>query len=165
MTAPMVDPRDRKPIIPFHVNRVSAFEKDLIAKTPGQLWERVAEAAEAKRMQADNRSDWARAMVAYHKAAELYPESRSFRDLFQYGAGWQRREDKAEMVRLYAINEQLAGQVQVAEADQRIEAWREIVQHPFFRECYDTEGTLLDAMLEKLSVVTTQRQTAQEEGS
>ena len=49
MTAPMVDPRDREPIIPFHVNRVSAFEKLLIMATPGQLWERVAEAAEASK--------------------------------------------------------------------------------------------------------------------
>ncbi|GAB3125841.1 hypothetical protein [Glaciibacter psychrotolerans] len=35
--------------------------------------------------------------------------------------------------------------------DQRIEAWEAIARHPFFRECYETDGTLLDAMLAKLS--------------
>ena len=45
--------------------------------------------------------------------------------------------------------------------DERIEAWDAIAQHPFFRECYATEDTLLNAMLEKLSVVTAQLQAAQ----
>lgn len=43
MTAPIVGPLRREPIIPFRVNRVSAFEQRMIAETPGQLWERIAE--------------------------------------------------------------------------------------------------------------------------
>lgn len=35
--------------------------------------------------------------------------------------------------------------------DERIEAWHEIASHPFFRECYATDGTLIAAMLTKLS--------------
>jgi len=35
--------------------------------------------------------------------------------------------------------------------DERIEAWDRIARHPFFRECYDSEAPLTDAMLVKLS--------------
>ncbi|TFD27466.1 hypothetical protein [Cryobacterium cryoconiti] len=35
--------------------------------------------------------------------------------------------------------------------DERIEAWDAIAKHPFFRDCYATDGTLLAAMLAKLS--------------
>lgn len=35
--------------------------------------------------------------------------------------------------------------------DERIEAWDAVASHPFFRDCYATEGTLLAAMLAKLS--------------
>lgn len=37
--------------------------------------------------------------------------------------------------------------------DQRLEAWHEIAEHPFFAECYNNEGTLLAAMIEKLDKV------------
>lgn len=36
------------------------------------------------------------------------------------------------------------------EIDQRIVAWDRIAKHPFFRNCYGTQGTLLDAMLTEL---------------
>ena len=37
-----------------------------------------------------------------------------------------------------------------ADADERVKAWNAIAQHPFLADCYQTEGTLLDAMLAKL---------------
>jgi len=40
------------------------------------------------------------------------------------------------------------------EADERVIAWDQIAAHPFFRDCYGTEGSLLDAMREKLTAST-----------
>ena len=34
--------------------------------------------------------------------------------------------------------------------DERVSAWDRVARHPFFAECYQTEGTLVDAMLAKL---------------
>lgn len=36
------------------------------------------------------------------------------------------------------------------EADARVQAWNTIAQHPFFADCYQTEGTLTAAMVAKL---------------
>ena len=36
------------------------------------------------------------------------------------------------------------------DADARVKAWNTIAQHPFFADCFQTEGTLVDAMLAKL---------------
>lgn len=36
------------------------------------------------------------------------------------------------------------------ESHSRVQAWNTIAQHPFFSDCYQTEGTLVDAMLAKL---------------
>ena len=36
------------------------------------------------------------------------------------------------------------------EADERVRAWHDIAAHPFFAACYQTEGTLVDAMVAKL---------------
>ena len=36
------------------------------------------------------------------------------------------------------------------ESDSRVKAWGHIAQHPFFADCYQTEGTLIEAMLAKL---------------
>lgn len=36
------------------------------------------------------------------------------------------------------------------ESDPRVEAWSRIAKHPFFADCYSTDGTLIDAMLAKL---------------
>ena len=36
------------------------------------------------------------------------------------------------------------------ESDPRVEAWASIAKHPFFADCYATDGTLIDAMLAKL---------------
>ena len=36
------------------------------------------------------------------------------------------------------------------ESDPRVEAWSLIAKHPFFADCYATDGTLIDAMLAKL---------------
>ena len=40
------------------------------------------------------------------------------------------------------------------EEDERVIAWDAIAAHPFFRDCYGTEGSLLDAMLAKLTAST-----------
>ncbi len=40
------------------------------------------------------------------------------------------------------------------ESDERVIAWDQIAAHPFFRDCYGTEGSLLDAMLAKLTAST-----------
>ena len=37
-----------------------------------------------------------------------------------------------------------------AKTDSRIQAWHTIAKHPFFADCYATEGTLLDAMIDAL---------------
>lgn len=37
-----------------------------------------------------------------------------------------------------------------ASTRQCLAAWERIAEHPFFADCYDTDGTLLDAMLTKL---------------
>lgn len=37
---------------------------------------------------------------------------------------------------------------------QQIEAWQVIATHPFFEDCYDTNGTLIAAMLAKLTATT-----------
>ena len=39
------------------------------------------------------------------------------------------------------------------ESDPRVEAWSRIAKHPFFADCYSTDGTLIDAMLAKLDKV------------
>ena len=36
------------------------------------------------------------------------------------------------------------------ESHSRVQAWNIIAQHPFFSDCYQTEGTLVDAMVAKL---------------
>ena len=36
------------------------------------------------------------------------------------------------------------------ESDARVQAWNTIAVHPFFADCYQTEGTLTDAMVAKL---------------
>lgn len=36
------------------------------------------------------------------------------------------------------------------ESDARVQAWNTIAVHPFFADCYQTEGTLVDAMVAKL---------------
>ena len=36
------------------------------------------------------------------------------------------------------------------ESNSRVQAWNIIAQHPFFSDCYQTEGTLVDAMVAKL---------------
>ena len=36
-----------------------------------------------------------------------------------------------------------------ADSDPRVEAWSRIAKHPFFADCYSTDGTLIDAMLAK----------------
>ena len=36
------------------------------------------------------------------------------------------------------------------DSDQRVLAWLTIAEHPFFADCYNTKGTLLDAVLAKL---------------
>ena len=36
------------------------------------------------------------------------------------------------------------------DADARVKAWNALAQHPLFADCYQTEGTLVDAMLAKL---------------
>ena len=36
------------------------------------------------------------------------------------------------------------------DSDQRVVAWLTIAEHPFFADCYNTGGTLLDAVLAKL---------------
>ena len=38
--------------------------------------------------------------------------------------------------------------------DSRIQAWYSIAKHPFFAECYSTDGTLIEAMLAKLDEIT-----------
>ena len=38
--------------------------------------------------------------------------------------------------------------------EQRVIAWDQIAAHPLFRDCYGTEGSLLDAMLAKLTAST-----------
>jgi hypothetical protein len=38
--------------------------------------------------------------------------------------------------------------------DEQILAWDAIARHPFFRDCYESEGPLLTAMLAKLSAIT-----------
>lgn len=43
------------------------------------------------------------------------------------------------------------------EEDERVIAWESIAKHPFFAECYGTDGSLLDAMLEKLGLFTSGR--------
>lgn len=40
------------------------------------------------------------------------------------------------------------------EEDDRVIAWDQIAAHTFFRECYGTKGSLLDAMLAKLTAST-----------
>ena len=35
----------------------------------------------------------------------------------------------------------------------RIAAWHRLAEHPFFKECYDSEEPLIDAMLMKLDEV------------
>ena len=55
---------------------------------------------------------------------------------------------KEECGRLERENAELRS---VADRDERILAWDAVASHPFFRECYSTDGTLLDAMVEKLS--------------
>ena len=40
------------------------------------------------------------------------------------------------------------------ESDPRIRAWLAIAAHPFFAACYQTEGTLVDAMVAKLDAHT-----------
>lgn len=40
------------------------------------------------------------------------------------------------------------------EEDERVIAWDAIAAHSFFRDCYGTEGSLLDAMLAKLTAST-----------
>lgn len=42
-----------------------------------------------------------------------------------------------------------------AESDVRVRAWNAIAQHPFFADCYQTEGTLVDAMVAKLDAAHT----------
>ena len=37
-----------------------------------------------------------------------------------------------------------------ADSDPRVEAWSRIAKHPFFADCYATDGALIDAMLAKL---------------
>lgn len=37
--------------------------------------------------------------------------------------------------------------------DERIYAWHKVAEHPFFKECYDTQGPLLNAMIRKLDRV------------
>ena len=41
------------------------------------------------------------------------------------------------------------------ESDARVQAWNTIAQHPFFADCYQTEGTLVDAMVAKLDAAHT----------
>ena len=41
------------------------------------------------------------------------------------------------------------------ESDSRVQAWNTIAQHPFFSDCYQTEGTLVDAMVAKLDAAHT----------
>ena len=41
------------------------------------------------------------------------------------------------------------------ESDARVRAWNTIAQHPFFADCYHTEGTLADAMVAKLDAAHT----------
>ena len=36
------------------------------------------------------------------------------------------------------------------DADARVKAWNALAQHPLFADCYQTEGTLIDAMVAKL---------------
>lgn len=40
------------------------------------------------------------------------------------------------------------------EEDERVIAWSEVAAHPFFRECYGTKASLLEAMLAKLTAST-----------
>ena len=42
---------------------------------------------------------------------------------------------------------------EVFDSDPRVEAWSRIAEHPFFADCYATDGTLIDAMLAKLDEV------------
>lgn len=41
-----------------------------------------------------------------------------------------------------------------ASISQRLEAWHDIASHPFFKDCYATSGTLIEAMIAKLDGVT-----------
>ena len=41
------------------------------------------------------------------------------------------------------------------ESDARVQAWNTIAVHPLFSDCYQTEGTLVDAMLAKLDAAHT----------
>lgn len=41
------------------------------------------------------------------------------------------------------------------ESDARVQAWNTIAQHPLFADCYQTEGTLVDAMVTKLDAAHT----------
>lgn len=45
---------------------------------------------------------------------------------------------------------ELADELEERDKDPRIQAWNEIADHPFFESAYDTEDTLLGAMLAKL---------------
>lgn len=38
----------------------------------------------------------------------------------------------------------------ILEEDQRVQAWYRVAEHPFFKSCYDAEGSLIDAMIAKL---------------
>lgn len=51
------------------------------------------------------------------------------------------------------IMEAAATALEAAElVDVRIASWNRIADHVFFSDCFDTGGTLLDAMLTKLDV-------------
>ena len=55
---------------------------------------------------------------------------------------------REECGRLERENAKLRSQ---ADRDERILAWDAVASHPFFRECYSTDGTLLAAMVDKLN--------------
>jgi len=49
------------------------------------------------------------------------------------------------------LEREVAGLRSEVDQDERILAWDAIASHPFFRECYSTDGTLLAAMVDKLN--------------
>lgn len=55
-----------------------------------------------------------------------------------------------QATRITELESDLAELAEIYESDQRTVAWEAIASHEVFRDCYDTDGTLLDAMIKLL---------------
>jgi len=99
--------------------------------------------------------------AATDEAFRLYPENHTVDDPF--GATGEAESDpygyeECARIGFIAGARFMADALETAEKptapaaiDERIVAWDRIASHPFFRECYATNDTLIAAMLDKLS--------------